>query len=163
MTLPRFATAILLAACAVLPLHASGKKGEAAGISFHLQADQTDNAKMIFPQDIQGRHLVFKRVPEVITKDFAAFAPFPSRDGEGYGAVLQLKPGAKNRWSAVTSTSVNRWMIAMVNGRVVDAVMVDKQIDDGMVVIWKGIGQAEIAAFDQEVPRIGEAKPRGKK
>jgi hypothetical protein len=163
MTLPRFATAILFAACAVLPLHASGKKGEASGISFHLQADQSDNAKMIFPRETNGKMLVYKRVPEIITKDIAGFSPFPSRDGEGYGVVLQLKSGPKNRWSAVTSTSVNRWIVAMVNGRIVDAVMIDKQIDDGMIVIWKGIGEAEIAAFDQEVPRIGEAKPRGKK
>ena len=163
MTLPRVVAAILLSACAVLPLHASGKKGETAGISFHLQADQTDNAKMIFPRETNGQKLVYKRVPEIITKDIAGFAPFPSRDGEGYGAVLQLKSGAKNRWSAVTSTSVNRWVVAMVNGRIVDAVMIDKQIDDGVVVIWKGIGEAEITAFDQVVPRIGEAKPRGKK
>jgi hypothetical protein len=51
-------------------------------------------------------------------------------------------------------------MIAMVNGRVVDAVIVDKQIDDGVLVIWKGIGQAEVDAFDSQVPRIGEKKPR---
>ena len=163
MTLPRIAATILLSACAVLPLHASGKKGQETGISFHLQADQTDNEKMIFPQDTIGQRLVYKRVPELITKDVAGFAPFPSRDGEGYGAVLQLKSNAKNRWSAVTSTSVNRWVVARVNGRIVDAVMIDKQIDDGVVVIWKGIGDAEIAAFDQVVPRIGETKPRGKK
>lgn len=162
MALPKFASVVLLAACAVLPLHASGKKGQTAGISFHMQADQSDNAKMIFPQATNGKMLVYKRVPEIITKDIAGFAPFPSKDGEGYGVVLQLKPGPKNRWSAVTSTSVNRWVAAMVNGRVVDAVMVDKQIDDGMIVIWKGIGEAEIAAFDKEVPRIGEKEPRGK-
>ena len=32
--------------------------------------------------------------------------------------------------------------------------------DDGYLVIWKGIGQAEIDAFDAMVPRIGEKKPR---
>ena len=48
----------------------------------------------------------------------------------------------------------------MVNGRVVDAVLIDKQVDDGYMVIWKGIGKAEIDAFDAMVPRIGEKKPR---
>jgi hypothetical protein len=160
MTLPRLLAVVLLALCPGLTAHAGGKKGEATGISFHLQADPTDNPKMIFPQMTNGQQLVYRRNPEISTKDIAAFNPFPSQDGEGYGALLQLKPSAKNRFSAITNASVNRWMVAMVNGRVVDAVIIDKQVDDGHVVIWKGIGQAEIDAFDAMVPRIGEKKPR---
>lgn len=160
MTLPRLFAILLLALCPGLTAHAGGKKGDATGISFHLQADPTDNPKMIFQQMTNGQQLVYRRNPEISTKDIAAFNPFPSQDGEGYGALLQLKPSAKNRFSAITNASVNRWMVAMVNGRVVDAVIIDKQVDDGYVVIWKGIGQAEIDAFDAMVPRIGEKKPR---
>lgn len=160
MTLPRLLAIVLLALCPGLTAHAGGKKGDATGISFHLQADPTDNPKMIFAQMTNGQQLVYRRSPEISTKDIAAFNPFPSQDGEGYGALLQLKPSAKNRFAAITNASVNRWMVAMVNGRVVDAVIIDKQVDDGHVVIWKGIGQAEIDAFDAMVPRIGEKKPR---
>jgi hypothetical protein len=46
---------------------------------------------------------------------------------------------------------------------VVDAVIVDREINDGHLVIWKGIGAAEIDALDQKIPRIGEEKPRKKK
>ena len=107
-----------------------------------------------------GKELPFRRNPELVTKDIAAFNPFPSQDGEGYGALLQLSPSAKNRFAAISNASVNRWLVAMVNGRVVDAVLIDKQVDDGYMVIWKGIGKAEIDAFDAMVPRIGEKKPR---
>jgi len=160
MTLSRLSALALLAICSALPLHASGKKGEAMGVSFHVQADPTDSQKMIFAQDTNGKKVLYKRLPEVRTKDIAAFMPFPSRDGEGFGVVLQLKSSPKSRYAAVTGTNINRWMVAMVNGRVVDAVIIDKQIDDGMVVIWKGIGNAEIEALDALIPRIGEAKPR---
>jgi hypothetical protein len=160
MTLPRFFAIALLSLCPGLIAHAGGKKGEKSGISFHMQGDPTDNPKMIFPQLTNGQELVYRRNPEFMTKDIAAFNPFPSQDGEGYGAVLQLKPGAKNRLAAITSANANRWMIAMVNGRLVDAVLIDKQVDDGLLVIWKGIGAAEIEAFDSQVPRIGEKKPR---
>ena len=163
MTLPRLAATALLALAAVLPLHANGKKGDPSGISFHLQGDTTDNPKMIFTQATNGKVLPYRRLPEIVTKDIASFSPFPSKDGDGYGIVLQLKPAVKNRWSAVTASSIDRWLVAMVNGRVVDAVLIDKQIDDGQIVIWKGIGEAEIAAFDEMVPRMGEEKPRGKK
>ncbi|WP_035605006.1 hypothetical protein [Haloferula sp. BvORR071] len=165
MTLSRRAvlTLLTLSVALPLPLHASGKKGDPTGITFHLQAEETDNPKMIFTQATNGKMLAYRRLPEINTKDIQSFAPFPSRDGEGYGAVLVLKPGPKNRWAAVSSANINRWLVAMVNGRIVDAVMIDKQIEDGQMVIWKGIGEAEIAAFDEMVPRIGEEKPRGKK
>lgn len=162
MTLPRLFAVALLSLTPGLSAHASGKKGEATGISFHLQADETDNPKMVFPQLTNGKQLVFRRAPEVNTKDIAAFNPFPSQDGDGFGVVLQLKPVAKNRFAALSNAAVNRWMVAMVNGRIVDAVLIDKEVNDGFLVIWKGIGAAEIDAFDQKVPRIGEEKPRKK-
>jgi hypothetical protein len=163
MTLPRLAAAAaVLALSVVQPLHASGKKGEPSGISFHLQGEENDNPKMMIVLPTNGKNTPYRRLPEVVTKDIAAFAPFPSRDGDGFGVLLQLKPAVRNRWAAITASNVNRWVMAMVNGRAVDAVMIDKQITDGQMVIWKGIGEGEIAAFDEMVPRIGEEKPRGK-
>ena len=163
MTLPRLFAISMLALCPGLSAYASGKKGETAGITFHLQADESDSPKMTFPQLTAGKQLTYRRSPEINIKDIAAFNPFPSQDGEGYGAVLQLKPHAKNRFAAISNSNVNRWMVAMVNGRIVDAVIIDKQVDDGFLVVWKGIGSAEIDAFDQTVPRIGEKTPRKKK
>jgi len=160
MTLPRLFAIAVLSLCPGLTAQAGGKKGENSGISFHIQGDPSDNPKMVFQQNTGGRQVVYRRVPDFTTKDIAAFNPFPSQDGQGYGAVLQLKPAAKNRLAAITNANVNRWMLAIVNGRNIDAVLIDKEVTDGYLVIWKGIGAAEIDAFDKEVPRIGESKPR---
>jgi hypothetical protein len=130
-------------------------------LTFHLQAEEGDNPKMTFPQLTAGKQLVFRRLPEVGTRDIASFNAFPSRDGDGYGLLLQLKPGAVNRISAVTNMSQGRWLLAMVNGRTADAVLIDKPVNDGQLVIWKGVSEAEVAQLDQTLPRIGEAKPRG--
>jgi len=160
MTLPRLFAIALLSLCPGLTAQAGGKKGENSGITFHMQGDASDNPKMIFPQFNAGQQMFFRRVPEVTTKDIVAFNPFPSQDGEGFGMVVQLSPAAKNRIAAVTNANQRRWLLAMVNGRNVDAVYIDKMVDDGQLVIWKGIGGAEIEAFDKKIPRIGEAKPR---
>lgn len=159
MTSRRFLM-LLLAALPVAPLHAGGKKDSQAKISFHIQADRNENPKMIFPQLTNGRQLFYRRMSEVNERDIANFNPFPSRDGEGFGLLLQLKPGAINRINAVTTENINRWMVAMVNGRVVDAVFIEKPVNDGQLVIWKGIGAGEIQALDKKFPRIGEKKPR---
>ena len=50
-----------------------------------------------------------------------------------------------------------------VNGRVIDAVMIDKSIEDGYLIIWKGVTLGEINIYDKSVPRIGAKDAKGKK
>jgi urease alpha subunit len=38
----------------------------------------------------------------------------------------------------------------------VDGVLVDKQIDDGLIVAWQGITLADIKIFEESMPRIGQ-------
>src|SRR5690606_19447604 len=117
MTSRRFLI-LLLAALPLSPALAGGKKDSQTKISFHIQADPNENPKMIFPQMTNGQQVFYRRLGEVGEKDIAQFNPFPSRDGEGYGLLLKLKPGAINRINAITTDNLNRWMVAMVNGRV---------------------------------------------
>lgn len=145
----------------VLPSTAGGRRGQETSIVFHLETNPGENPKMIFTQFVAGEERTFWRVPEIGTKDIAAFNPFPSQDGAGYGVLLKLKAGSKNRFSAITAANQNRWLVARVNGRVVDGVLIDRQIDDGELVIWKGLSTTEIKLLDKEFPRLGKKKPRG--
>lgn len=141
--------------------HAGGKKDDEARISFHLETDRSDNPKMIFPQTIGGQERVFKRVPEITSKDIAEFNAFASRNGEGFGLLLKLTRVAANRLASVTAANQGKWMVAQVNGIVVDGVMIDQQITDGQLVIYKNISLATVQALDKKYPRLGEKKPRG--
>ncbi len=162
--LPAMKTFLLFLAllgAAVLPLAAGGKRDDGTGVAFHMETSGNDNPKMIFEQLVAGQKRFFRLVPEVGTRDVASFNPFPSQDGEGYGVLLKLKPGVHNRLAAITASNIGNWMVARVNGRIVDAVLIDEQISDGELVIWKGVALAEIQALDKELPRLGEDKPRG--
>ncbi len=142
---------------------ASGKKENKAAVTFHLQTEASDNPKMIFPQMANGQTRYFRRVGEVGIKDMASFAPFPSTNGDEYGLIFKLKGPAANRLAAVTNANQGRWMIAQLNGRVVDGVMIDKQISDGMLVIWRGVTLEDLAILDQELPRAGAEGKKKKK
>ncbi|MEX1114926.1 MAG: hypothetical protein WEB53_06735 [Akkermansiaceae bacterium] len=144
-------------------LLASGKKEGKATVSFHLETEATDNPKMIFPQLANGQTRYFRRMPEITTKDMVAFSPFPSELGEDYGIVFQLKGNATNRLAAITNANAGKWLISQVNGRVVDGVKIDKQVNDGFIVIWKGVTLADIALFDDNLPRLGEEGKKKKK
>jgi hypothetical protein len=160
MILPRLLL-LALAMFFILPATAGGKKNENAIIAFHMETDPGDNQTMIFTQFVAGQERVFRRMPEIGTKDIESFNPFPSQDGEGYGLVFRIKNNAKHRLAAVTANSSGRWFIARINGRIVDGVVIDKQINDGELVIWKGVSLAEVNELDKKYPRFGAKKPRG--
>jgi len=156
-------TLALLAIAVAFPAtlaEASGKPGQDARLGFHLEMDATDNPRMIFPQEVSGKMRYFSRSSALTAADIVAFSPFPSEDGQSYGVVFQLKPAASRRLSALTATNQGRWMISQVSGRVVDGVLIDRQVDDGMIVIWKGVTLAEIEAYDKVTPRIGQGKKK---
>ena len=86
----------------------------------------------------------------------------PSGNGDEYGLLFQLKDPAKRRLNALSLTNQGKYLLAQVNGRVVDGVLIDKPVDDGLIVIWKGITSDEVKMFDKVLPRIGDTG-KGKK
>jgi hypothetical protein len=115
---------------------------------------------MIFPYDVMGKQRFFRRLPEVSSRDFVAFSPFPAEDQASYGVMFQLKNNAQRRLASVTSVSTGKWLVCQAFGRIVDGVLVDEPVDDGAIVIWKGLSLEEIRLLDESLPRIGEKKKK---
>ena len=157
----RVAVLLMLAVLALAPpLFGGGKNENKASVTFHLETEATDNPKMIFPQGVGDQTRYFRRMPEIGIKDIVFFSPFPSDTGESFGIVFRLKGNAVNRLAAVTAANQGRWLISQVNGRAVDGVIIDKQVNDGYIVIWKGVTLADVEILDKELPRVDEANKK---
>ncbi len=152
--------ALVAVACFFLAggVMAGGNKGKKVDISFHIETEASDNPKMIFPHEVMGKQRFFRRIPEVSSIDYVAFSPFPSDDQASYGVILQLKDNARRRLAAVTQISSGKWLACKAFGRIVDGVLVEDPVDDGVVVVWKGLSIEEIGQLDEALPRIGEKK-----
>lgn len=154
---------VLFAALATLlgtpTLKASGRKDDKARMSIHFETEATDNPKMILPKEIGGKTRFFSRTSEISMKDIKAFKPFVPEDGGGdTGVILMLKPGAVERLSGMTHMNQGRYWIVQLNGRIVDSAIIDKPVEDGVVVVWKGVTAADIESLDKTIPRVGQAK-----
>jgi len=159
----RIAALAALLTVVVAPLgRAGGKAGEKGMVTFHLETDPTTNPKLVFPQMDNGKQRLFLRAPEFTLKDMVAFSPFPSGTGDEYGLVFQLKDSGKRHLNVLSLSSQGKYLLAQANGRVVDGVIIDKPVEDGVIVIWKGISNEEVKIFDKVLPRIGDAG-KGKK
>lgn len=158
----RLAALLMMLVLALTPQLMAGSKREPKSmVSFHLEADATDNPRLISkPQTIGGKETYFRRTAEITTKDLEAFTPFPSdTGGDDYGVVFTLNSRAAKRLAAITNANQGRWIISQVNGRIVDGLLIDKPVEDGRLVIWKGVSLADIHGLDKDVPRHGK-KPK---
>jgi len=141
---------------------AGGKAGEMSMVMFHLETEEGGNPKMVIAQNDDGKVRYFLRVPEISMNDMVAFAPFPSGQGEEYGIVFQLKDPARRRLNAISQANQGKYLMAQVNGRFVDGVIIDKPVNDGLIVVWKGLGAEDVKLFDKALPRIGADKKKKK-
>ncbi len=156
----RFHGFLILALLMIAPASFGGaNKNGKASVSFHLQAENLDNPKMIFAASIHGEQRVYGRNPEFSVKDMASFRPFPTGEDElSYGVVIYLKPHAAQRLTHITNANRGKWLAAQVNGRPVDEVIINDTVNDGMLVIWNNLTMADIETLEKALPRAEEAK-----
>ncbi|MDG2487266.1 MAG: hypothetical protein P8M65_06140 [Roseibacillus sp.] len=154
--MPRCPLLSIFAATLLLPglAGAAGKKAPDLNLSFHLQAEPGD--RRVFKQLTAGKEVIFQKGAAIITKDVVAFRSFPAEDNNSYGIVFQLGKTATNRLRNLSTAHQGKLLLAVVNGQVRDAVVIDKPVNDGLIVIWKWISLAEVKLADQHLPRIGE-------
>ena len=139
----RIAIALFLSILITHPLQAASSKKGKAQVSFHLQADPGDAPKMIYPMMVGGNQMAFKRMPEVQTNDVASYKAVPSKKQQGiYDIVIQLKANAAKRLQNITNANRGRYMASQLNGRVGEPMLINAQINDGVLVIW-GVANAE--------------------
>ena len=149
---------LLFALTVFLPAAASagGKKKAPVMVSFHLQGDAGEGGKLVFPFKTAGQTIYYRKHPEFSSQDVVAFQSFPSDDPASYGLILQLNKLSAQRLASMSASNHGKYLLCMVNGSVRDAVLIDKKVGDGLLVIWQRIGAAEVRAADKLMPRIGE-------
>ena len=153
----RFILSILAITMAAPSAFAMGKRPEKNRLTFHLEGDVTDGPKMVFPLPMGNKKRFFRKSPLTFTKEIVSFKHFVAEDG-AFGATFSFDQAAFNRIAALTTQNQGKWLVAMLNGRPVDAVFIDRPIQDGRLVIWQGIKQVEIIRFEYAFPLTGESR-----
>lgn len=159
----RICAVFITFSCLTIPLHAGTNRKIKGRVSFHIQTDEHDNPKMIFQFPVGSKTYHFKKSPEFSTQDILSYEPRSTSTGDDSGLILTLKESSAKRLSFLSNIHQQKWLLSSVNGRIVDAVLIDKQIDDGMLVIWKGVSMDDIDLLDETLTRTGEVGKKKKK
>lgn len=159
--MPRILAAAILLVLFPAAAQAAGKKAPDLSVSFHLQAGKGE--RHVFKQLTAGREVLYRKAPDITHKDFRAYRTFSAEDNNSYGIVFQLSKQAGERLKAISAANQGKLLLAVVNGQVRDAVVIDQPVNDGLIVIWKWMALAEVKLADQLLPKIGEDPKAWKK
>lgn len=149
----------LLALCP--PGFAGTSKNGKAAISFHIEAQELDNPKMIFSANIHGENRFYSRSPEFSLKDMTSYRSFPvGEEDPSFGVIIYLKPHAAQRLIHITNANRRKWLAAQVNGRAVDEVFIDDDVTDGKLIIWNNLTAADLETIGKALPHADELKKK---
>lgn len=143
------------------PGFGGGQKSKGLVVTFHVEAEQTDNPKFITPVKLgkEHRQYFFSKVPTFSDKDIAWFYPFTAADGVTYGVAFRLKEHSATELKGVTLTNQGKLLGLRCSDAPLQAVLIDRPIDDGIIVVWSGLQQRHLQEFRKKFPHVDDVSP----
>lgn len=142
---------------------ANGTKAPEVIINVFIETEQDLGNKLSFPWNTSIGKLHFKKGAIFKTSDIESQRPFPSPHADTeYGMMLKLTKDAQKRLSHITSLNRGKHIIVFINMKVLDMVHIDKQVDDGIICVWRGLSASDVHMADKLTHRIGETEKQWK-
>lgn len=137
----------------------AGEKPDTVSVRLHAEGVESETATFVTPVTLYNppKETFIRRIPIVTERDFEAFFPFVAPDGT-IGAYFKLDADGTHKLTQFTVESQGRLAIALINGRVAGAMLVDKRITDGILHIPSGFTALEVAQLQAKFPTIGKER-----
>jgi hypothetical protein len=149
---------LILAVASSATLFGAGQQTGRHLISMHLEGNETETTKFVTPVKLGSEHrqYFFRKIPEFTARDIQWFYPFTAADGVSYGAAFKLKPTAANRLKDVTLVNHGKLLAVRCSDALPQVVVIDRPIDDGVVVVWEGLQQRHLKEFRKQFPHVDD-------
>lgn len=151
---------LLLPLLALGLLGAAKKKPEVA-IRFHLETTAREDDSFAMKVTVQNptREIYVSRIPVISEQDIVAVFPFTAPDKTA-GCAFKLNEHGRLALETMSFDQKGRTVVALVDGRQVANILVDRQITDGIIAIPRGIAGAEIALLSKTFPVLGQPQKK---
>ena len=148
---------IVVLLCAIgLCCMAAGSKAKGFVVTFHLEGDETETSKFVTPVKLGSEHrqYFFRKMPAFTDADIQWFYPFVAQDGQSYGAAFRLKDHKAEELTGITVANQGRLFGTRVLDAPLRAVLIDRPINDGVVVIWSGLSQNHVKLIGTKIMHV---------
>lgn len=140
---------------------AFAKKQMPVTVHFHLEANAQDTSTFATPVTLHypPRQAYVEKIPTLTERDVRAVFPFTASDGT-MGCAFKLNEHGTLELETLSTDQRGRSLVAVVNGRQVIDMLIDKRVTDGIVTISQGLDPREIALLVKKFPVLGQAKTK---
>ena len=153
--MPRIATLFVVLVFGLTSLAGSKKKPE---MTIRFFAEVAENNGDTFGTTIPlldgSGEIRVSKVATVSERDIEAFSPFQNPDGS-IGVNLHLDDHGRLLLETLSMEQRGKILVALVNGRHVCDLMIDKRITDGIAVIPTGLAPEDIASMRKKLKMRG--------
>lgn len=141
----------------------AGSKAKGYLVTFHLEGDETDSAKFVSPVKLGSEHrqYYFRKMPSFTDRDIVWFYPFVSEDGQSYGAAFRLADHKAQELTGITVANQGKLFGTRVMDAPLRAVIIDRPINDGIVVIWSGLSQNHVKLISTKITHVDKMTGTG--
>lgn len=128
-------------------------------IRLHAEGNEKETETFVVPVTLTNppKQTFIRKVPILTERDITAFYAFAANDGT-VGCYFKLDADGTHKLNQHTVDKLDTMVVAMINGRIACALMVDKRIEDGILYIPSGFLPIEIAKLQAKFPIIGKEK-----
>jgi hypothetical protein len=140
---------------------AAGKKQPQLTVRFFAEANRRDTDEFAIPVNLQyPPHVAYiDKIPVVSERDIAAIYPFNATDGT-MGCAFKLDDHGTLALDTLSIERRGTSLVAMVNGRQIIDMQIDRRVSDGVLTIPRGLTTQEIARLQKKFKTLGqERKP----
>ena len=152
-------TLCVFAVCLVFALADGVAKQRHVTFRVHAQANPRDTE--VFSTSVRarfsGKDISIEKVPWLSERDVTAFFPYPAQDGT-YGALIQLDEHGRVVLDTLSIERRGSLLFALINGRPITELEIDKRVADGKIYIASGLTAADIESMKKDWRLLGQKK-----
>jgi len=147
----------------LLPLFAlalmAGANHPKVSIRFHTEANPKSGSSFIVSAKMpdSDQPVTLSKFADIAEDDIVAIYPFPAADGT-LGCAFKLDEHGRVSLDSISQQYHGTLLFAFINTRPVAAMMIDRRVSDGILMIPRGVRPEEVALMRKSFPVLGEKK-----
>jgi len=142
-----------------LALAGFAKKKEALSVTFHVETNSRDTSSFALPVNLKnlGRQSYIEKMPSITEREISRIFPFSASDGS-MGCAFILDDHGRVWLDTLSVEKRGMALVAMVNGRIVCDMLIDKRVADGIITIPNGLSDQDIVILTKKFKVAGTGK-----
>lgn len=138
---------------------AAAKKQPGVTVRFHTETNAHDTSSFAIPVTLKypPREVYIDKLPAITEREIVAIYPFPAADGT-MGCAFKLDDHGTIELDTLSVEKRGTSLVAVVNGRQVTDMQIDRRVSDGIVTIPNGLAPEEIMLFQRKYKLLGSAR-----